>query len=179
MSRQPTWDLALGLQADMFRAVKEVGGLIVYFRGYGETRASKWVNDPEALARLMNSTSGRYTQIRKVLTHARREAEQQRSTLSCMWAITWRRTEMSKPTGRRARLVGVYPCSFQEGRELKLVGVQGDRPIDPWCLLSLRGWFVSAVTRTALSRGGLCDGWSEGSARLWHSDEQPCCCSPP
>ena len=35
MSRQPTWDLALGLQADMFRAVKEVGGLdvqLVYFR---------------------------------------------------------------------------------------------------------------------------------------------------
>jgi hypothetical protein len=29
MSRQPTWDLALGLQADMFRAVKEVGGLDV------------------------------------------------------------------------------------------------------------------------------------------------------
>ena len=55
MSRQPTWDLALGLQADMFRAVKEVGGLTVYFRGYGETRASKWVNDPEALARLMTS----------------------------------------------------------------------------------------------------------------------------
>ena len=25
MSRQPTWDLALGLQADMFRGVKEVG----------------------------------------------------------------------------------------------------------------------------------------------------------
>jgi hypothetical protein len=25
MSRQPTWDLALGLQAEMFRAVKEVG----------------------------------------------------------------------------------------------------------------------------------------------------------
>jgi hypothetical protein len=27
MSRQPTWDLALRLQADMFRAVKEIGGL--------------------------------------------------------------------------------------------------------------------------------------------------------
>jgi hypothetical protein len=66
MSRQPTWDLALGLQADMFRAVKEVGGLdvqLVYFRGYGETRASKWVNDPEALARLMTQVScqGGYT----------------------------------------------------------------------------------------------------------------------
>ena len=36
MSRQPTWDLALKLQADMFRAVKEVGGLdvqLAYFRG--------------------------------------------------------------------------------------------------------------------------------------------------
>ena len=36
ISRQPTWDLALGLQANMFRAVKEVGGLdvqLVYFRG--------------------------------------------------------------------------------------------------------------------------------------------------
>jgi hypothetical protein len=81
MSRQPTWDLALGLQADMFRAVKEVGGLdvqLVYFRGYGETRASKWVSDPEALARLMTRVScqGGYTQIRKVLTHARRESEQ-------------------------------------------------------------------------------------------------------
>jgi hypothetical protein len=80
MSRQPTWDLALGLQADMFRAVKEIGGLdvqLVYFRGFEETRASKWVSDPEALARLMTRVScqGGYTQIRKVLTHARRESE--------------------------------------------------------------------------------------------------------
>src|SRR5690606_40745300 len=48
MSRQPTWDMALGLQADMFRAVKEVGGLdvqLVYFRGAGECRASKWVSE--------------------------------------------------------------------------------------------------------------------------------------
>ncbi|MEM7775927.1 MAG: hypothetical protein AAF732_09985, partial [Pseudomonadota bacterium] len=27
MSRQPTWDMALALQGDMFRAVKDVGGL--------------------------------------------------------------------------------------------------------------------------------------------------------
>ena len=70
MSRQPTWDLALGLQADMFRAVKEIGGLdvqLVYFRGFEETRASKWVSDPEALARLMTRVScqGGYTQIRR------------------------------------------------------------------------------------------------------------------
>lgn len=83
MSRQPTWDMALGLQADMFRAVKEVGGLdvqLVYFRGAGECRASKWVSDPDALARLMTTVScqGGYTQIRKVLSHARQEAEKGR-----------------------------------------------------------------------------------------------------
>ncbi len=78
MSRQPTWDLALGLQADMFRQVKAVGGLdvqLVYFRGFGECRASRWVADPEALARLMTQVScqGGYTQIGKVLSHARHE----------------------------------------------------------------------------------------------------------
>lgn len=79
MSRQPTWDMALGLQANMFHAVKEVGGLdvqLVYFRGFGECRSSKWVSDPEALARLMTTVScrGGHTQIAKVLLHARREA---------------------------------------------------------------------------------------------------------
>jgi hypothetical protein len=83
MSRQPTWDLALGLQADMFAAVKAVGGLdvqLVYFRGFGECRSSKWVRDPEALARLMTQVSclGGHTQIGKVLTHARKEAEKER-----------------------------------------------------------------------------------------------------
>jgi len=56
MSRAPTWDMALKLQGEMFAAVKEVGGLdvqLIYFRGMGECRASKWVSDPEALARLM------------------------------------------------------------------------------------------------------------------------------
>ena len=79
MSRQPTWDMALALQADMFQAVKAVGGLdvqLVYFRGNGECRASKWVSDPAALSRLMTQVScaGGFTQIRKVLSHAREEA---------------------------------------------------------------------------------------------------------
>jgi hypothetical protein len=79
MSRAPTWDMALKLQGDMFRAVKEVGGLdvqLVYFRGLGECRASKWVSDPDALARLMTSVAcnGGLTQIGKVLAHALDEA---------------------------------------------------------------------------------------------------------
>ena len=79
MSRQPSWDLALELQADMFKAVKAVGGLdvqLVYFRGYNECQASKWVGDPDALARLMRQVfcAGGFTQISKVLSHARRES---------------------------------------------------------------------------------------------------------
>jgi hypothetical protein len=79
MSRQPTWDLALALQSEMFAAVRDVGGLdvqLVYFRGFGECRASRWVSDPMALQRLMTGIScqGGNTQIGKVLSHARREA---------------------------------------------------------------------------------------------------------
>jgi hypothetical protein len=75
MSRAPTWDMALSLQGEMFAAVKEVGGLdvqLLYFRGMAECRASKWVSDPEALARLMRSVAceGGLTQIGKVLSHA-------------------------------------------------------------------------------------------------------------
>ena len=78
MSRQPTWDMALGLQAGMFSIVKAVGGLdvqLVYFRGFGECRSSKWVQDPEALAKLMSQVScrGGHTQIGRVLIHARKE----------------------------------------------------------------------------------------------------------
>src|SRR4051794_36523078 len=83
MSRQPTWDMALALQADMFRTVAQVGGLdvqLVYFRGAGECGASRWVSDPAALARLMTTVScrGGHTQIGKVLLHARRETETQK-----------------------------------------------------------------------------------------------------
>ncbi|KUO58928.1 MAG: hypothetical protein APF80_04460 [Alphaproteobacteria bacterium BRH_c36] len=79
MSRQPTWDMALGLQSEMFAAVRDVGGLdvqLIYFRGFGECRASKWVSNPMALQRLMTGITcqGGQTQIGKVLTHARSEA---------------------------------------------------------------------------------------------------------
>ena len=41
MSRQPTWDMACALQAEMFDAVGKAGSLsvqLVYFRGLGECR---------------------------------------------------------------------------------------------------------------------------------------------
>jgi hypothetical protein len=81
MSRQPTWDTACRLQAEMFHEAAAVGGLdvqLVYYRGFGECRASKWVSDPARLSDLMSRIDcrGGHTQIGKVLSHARREAEQ-------------------------------------------------------------------------------------------------------
>ena len=78
MSRQETWDAACQMQGDMFRTVASIGGLnvqLVYYRGLDECRASRWVTDPEQLAKLMTKISchAGHTQIGKVLTHAKRE----------------------------------------------------------------------------------------------------------
>ncbi|MDE2445551.1 MAG: VWA domain-containing protein [Alphaproteobacteria bacterium] len=78
MSRQPTWDKALGIQGQMFVEAKKAGGLqvqLVYFRGFNECRASKWVADPEALGRLMSGVTvqGGNTQIGRVLDHIKKE----------------------------------------------------------------------------------------------------------
>jgi len=80
MSRQPTWDQAVVLQADMFREAAAVGGLdiqLVYYRGLAECRASGWVAEPKRLGELMSRIDcrGGHTQIGKVLAHARRETD--------------------------------------------------------------------------------------------------------
>src|SRR5579864_663154 len=78
MSRQPTWDTACRLQADMFREAAAAGGLdiqLVYYRGLAECRASPWVAEAGRLGALMERIDcrGGQTQIAKVLAHARRE----------------------------------------------------------------------------------------------------------
>jgi hypothetical protein len=83
MSRQPTWDRASQLQADMFREAAAVGGLdiqLVYYRGQSECRASPWVAEPGRLGALMSRIDcrGGHTQIGKVLVHATREDERRK-----------------------------------------------------------------------------------------------------
>src|ERR1700719_3493635 len=80
MSRQPTSDQACKLQADMFREAAAIGGLdiqLVYYRGLAECRASSWIAEPDRLGALMSGIDcrGGYTQIAKILAHARRENE--------------------------------------------------------------------------------------------------------
>lgn len=79
MSRQPTWDMACALQADMFREAASLGSLdirLVYYRGFNECRATEWISDSARLAQLMGKIDcrGGNTQIGKVLSEARREA---------------------------------------------------------------------------------------------------------
>ena len=79
MSRQPTWDMACALQADMFREAAALGSLdirLVYYRGLNECRATGWISDSAQLARLMGKIDcrGGNSQIGKVLSETRREA---------------------------------------------------------------------------------------------------------
>ncbi|PLX36843.1 MAG: hypothetical protein C0606_13655 [Hyphomicrobiales bacterium] len=83
MSRQPTWDRACSLQGQMFEEAAAIGGLdvqLVYFRGFGECRSSKWVRNAKALAGLMTQIDcrGGHTQIRKVLAHALSETRKEK-----------------------------------------------------------------------------------------------------
>jgi hypothetical protein len=80
MSRQPLWDSACRLQADMFREAAAIGGLdvqLVYYRGLAECRASRWVSQAERLGGLMERIDcrGGHTQIGKIIAHAKRETQ--------------------------------------------------------------------------------------------------------
>jgi hypothetical protein len=78
-SRQPTWDTAAQLQAEMFTEAAALGGLelqLCFYRGFGEFRTSPWLTQSARLLRMMTSVhcmAGR-TQIGKVLQHALNEA---------------------------------------------------------------------------------------------------------
>ena len=82
-SREPTWDRACQIQGEMFDATAALGGLsvqLVYYRGFGECRASRWVQDSRALVSAMTAVHclGGHTQLRKVLRHALDETQAQR-----------------------------------------------------------------------------------------------------
>jgi hypothetical protein len=123
MSRQPTWDTACTLQADMFREAASVGGLdiqLVYFRGLNECRASGWVAGSGKLAELMSSIDcrGGHTQIDKVLSHARQENARQKvqALVFVGDAMEEKIDELCAAAGELG-LLGVPVFMFQEGQD--------------------------------------------------------------
>ena len=123
MSRQPTWDLACRLQGEMFDAVGKVGTLdvqLVYFRGFGECRASRFVRDTASLKDLMTRIDcrGGRTQIGKVLSHALKENE--RGKIGALVyigdAMEENVDELADKAGRLG-LHGIPAFCFQEGHD--------------------------------------------------------------
>jgi hypothetical protein len=121
MSRQPTWDTACRLQADMFREASSIGGLdvqLVYYRGLAECRSSSWVSQAERLGGLMERIDcrGGHTQIGKVIAHVRRETEKTKvqALVFVGDAMEEKLDDLCHAAGE-VGLLGVPAFMFQEG----------------------------------------------------------------
>lgn len=82
-SREPTWDRACHIQSEMFKETDALGGLevqLVFYRGFGECKASPWVDNPDALVKRMTAVRclGGQTQIGRVIRHAVAETKRRR-----------------------------------------------------------------------------------------------------
>jgi hypothetical protein len=81
-SRQPTWDTAARLQAEMFHEAGRIGQLsvqLVFYRGLDQCSHSAWTHDAQGLARAMSKISCQAgeTQIGKILAHVRHEHQRE------------------------------------------------------------------------------------------------------
>lgn len=122
-SREPTWDRASHIQAEMFKETAALGGLdiqLVYYRGFGECRASPWVSESAALLKRMTGVfclAGQ-TQIAKVLKHAIKETKRHK-----VGALVFVGDCVEEDIDRLGHLAGELgllgtPCFvFHEGRD--------------------------------------------------------------
>lgn len=122
-SRQPTWDRACQLQAEMFRETAALGGLeiqLCYYRGFGEFTTTPWTADTDGLLQRMTGVNclGGLTQIRKVLEHAVAETGKRRVNAlvfigDCMEEDVDRLSHLAGRLG----ILGVPAFVFQEGHD--------------------------------------------------------------
>ncbi|MBO6816627.1 MAG: VWA domain-containing protein [Rhizobiaceae bacterium] len=123
MSRQPTWDRACNIQSSMFHKAGNKTGLavqLVYFRGHGECRASRWVSNPEALGDLMTRIDcrGGITQIGKVLRHTIRETGKKKvSALVFIGDAMEENVDQLCEQAGKLGVHGVKTFMFQEGAD--------------------------------------------------------------
>ena len=105
-SREPTWDRACRIQGEMFEATAALGGLdvkLVYYRGFDECKASRWMANAADLHRVMRAVSciGGETQIERVLAHAIAENQKQK-----LGAVVFVGDAMEENVDRLCRLAG-------------------------------------------------------------------------
>lgn len=122
-SREPTWDRACHIQGEMFEATAALGGLeiqLVFYRGFAECKASRWMTSAAELHRVMSRVHciGGETQIERVLSHAIRETGRRRVN-----ALVFVGDAMEEKVDRLCRLagelglLGVPVFLFHEGRD--------------------------------------------------------------
>ncbi len=170
MSRQPTWDLACQLQAEMFEAAAATGGLaiqLVYYRGLGECRASPWMDDARKLGTMMAriDCQGGRTQIRRVLRHAAREAGE-----APVSALVFVGDAMEETLDQLCAEAG--PLALRGVPDLHVPGRAGpgrgarlprDRPADQRCMVPLRCRRRGGAARAAARGRGLCGRRRQGA----------------
>lgn len=123
MSRQPTWDQACHLQAEMFHEAALIASLqvkLVYFRGFGECRSSRWFENPGDLARAMGriTCQGGQTQIRKVLSAALDAAGKEKiAALVYVGDCMEENVDLLCDRAGQLGLMGTPAFMFQEGRD--------------------------------------------------------------
>lgn len=122
-SREPTWDMACDIQNRMFEATASLGTLavqLVYYRGFGECKATGWLEASAALVRRMGAVRcvGGRTQIMRVLGHA--IAETRRDKIDAMVFVGDCVEEDIDALAHKAGelgLLGVPVFLFHEGRD--------------------------------------------------------------
>jgi hypothetical protein len=112
-SREPTWDHACHIQGGMFDATAALGGLdvrLMFYRGFNECKASRWMSSAAELHRAMRAVTcvGGETQIERVLAHVIAETQNRRVN-----ALVFVGDAMEENVDRLSRLAG----------ELGLLGV--------------------------------------------------------
>ena len=122
-SRQPTWERARGLQAEMFAAAGALGGIdiqLVYFRGYGECKAGPWLAGADDLDRRMAGVEclAGHTQWCRVLGHAANVTRKARvNALICVGDACEEEIDRLGGLAGELGLLGVPVFCFQEGAD--------------------------------------------------------------
>jgi len=122
-SREPTWDTAIQIQAEMFSETAALGGLevqLAWYRGFGEFRASEWAGDSKTLVARMTGVrclAGK-TQIARVLKNAIVEAKRGRvGALVFVGDAMEEDLDALGDLAGRLGLLGVRMFIFHEGRD--------------------------------------------------------------
>jgi hypothetical protein len=128
-SRQPTWDMAARLTAEIFSAVTAIGRLdvqLVYYRRANECVTSRRLHDAKSLTGIMSNIMCRAgeTQIGRVLAHAAKEHARQK--VSALILVSDACEEDPCELYAKARALGDVPIFlFQEGADEHVAKIYG------------------------------------------------------